>query len=143
MSATWILVADGTKARLFEIAEKDHSIVEVEDRFNPEGKASGRELSQERPQSVHDRFGPGRHSIEPHTGLRQKSAEVFARELNDVLERGRLDHRYKDVVLIAPAHFLGTLNATLNKHVRACVTAELPKNLTRVDAQTILAHLPN
>lgn len=142
MSATWVLVADGAKARLFAIAEKDNSIVEIEDRLNPEGTASGRELSRDRPPSTHDRFGHGRHNIEPHTGLRQKSAEVFARELNDALERGRLDHRYRKVVLIAPAHFLGTLNAALNKHVHACVIAELPKNLTQADAQTILAHLP-
>lgn len=142
MSATWILVADGAKARLFEIAEKDRSIVEVEDRLNPEGTANGRELSRDRPPTVHDRFGHGRHSIEPHTSFRQKSAETFARELSDMLERGRLDHRYGDVVLIAPAHFLGTLNAALNKHVRARVAAELPKDLTQADAQTILAHLP-
>jgi protein required for attachment to host cells len=143
MSATWILVADGAKARLFEISGKGHSIVEVEDRLNPEGAASGRELSRDRPPSTHDSFGHSRHSIEPHTSLRQKSAEAFARELNDVLEQGRLDHRYGNVVLMAPAHFLGTLNAALNKHVRACVRAELPKDLTQADVRTILAHLPD
>ena len=143
MSATWILVADGAKARLFAVAEKDRSIIEIEDRVHPEGTASGRELLQDRPPSTHDRFGHSRHSIEPHTSLRQKSAEVFARELSDVLERGRLDRRYREIVLIAPAHFLGTLKAALNKHIRACVTAELPKDLTQADARTILAHMPN
>jgi protein required for attachment to host cells len=143
MSTTWVLVADGAKARIFARSEGGSSIVEVEDRLNPEGAASGRELSRDGPPSVHDRLGHARHSIEAHTSLRQKSAEVFARELNDVLERGRLDHRYSDLVLIAPAHFLGTLNAELNKHVRACVTAELSKNLIRADARTIADHLPN
>lgn len=142
MSATWVLVADGAKARLFEVSAEGHSLVEIEDYFNPAGAASGRELSRDRPASTHDRFGHARHNIEPHTTLRKKSAEVFARELNEVLERARLDHRYGNVVLIAPAHFLGTLNAALDKHVRARVTAELPKDLTWADAKTILSHLP-
>lgn len=142
MSTTWILVADSVKARLFAVAEEDRSVAEIEDFLNPEGMAEGRELLQDRPPTTHDRFGHSRHAIEPHTSLRQKSAEVFARELNEALERGRVDHRYQNVVLIAPAHFLGTLNAALNKHVRARVTAELPKNLTRAGAQTIMAHLP-
>lgn len=143
MPVTWVLVADGAKARLFAVAEEGRSIAEIGDFFNPEGMADGRELLQDRPSTTHDRFGHGRHAIEPHTRLRQKSAEIFARELDKALERGRVDRRYQDVVLIAPAHFLGTLNAALNKRVRALVKAELPKNLTRADAQTVMAYLPS
>jgi protein required for attachment to host cells len=143
MSATWVLVADRAKARLFAVAREDDSIVEIRDFLNPQGRASGRELSRDRPPTSHDRFGPGRHAIEPQTSIEQKTAESFARELDAVLEHGRVDRSYRDLVLIAPAHFLGTLNAALNKHVRACVAAELPKNLTSADAQTILAYLPH
>lgn len=140
MSATWILVADRAKARLFAVDKEDRSIAEIEDFLNPGGR--GREPAQDRPPRTHDRMGQSRHAIEPHTSAEQKTIECFARELDAVLERGRAGHRYRDLVLIAPPHFLGALNAALGEQVRKCVVAELPKDLTSVSTQEILAHLP-
>lgn len=140
MSTTWILVADRAKARLFAINEEDHSIAEIEDFLNPEGR--GREPAQDRPPRTHDRFGNNRHAIEPRTSPQEKAIEFFAHELDAVLERGRTGHRFRDLVLIAPPQFLGALNAALDAKVRACVSAELPKDLTGADALEILSHLP-
>jgi protein required for attachment to host cells len=138
-SSTWILVADSAKARLFAM-EKDRSLTELKDFLNPDGR--GREPIQDRPPRTHDRFGDARHAIEPHTSAEEKSDQVFARELEAALERGRVDHRYHDLVLIAPPHFLGALKAALGEHVRTSVVAELSKDLTNADTTEILGHLP-
>jgi protein required for attachment to host cells len=140
MSTTWILAGDRAKARLFAFDEESRSITEVEDFLNPEGR--GREPAQDRPPRTHDRFGDSRHAIEPRTSPQEKAVEFFARELDAALERGRTGHRYRDLVLIAPPQFLGALHAALGEKVRACVVAELSRDLTSADAQEILAHLP-
>lgn len=142
MSTTWILVADRARARLFSLHPETKALEEVEDFINSEGRARARELQSDRPQSSHDRFGDSCHAIEPHTSAEDKSAELFARQLVRILERGRNEHRYRDLVLIAPPRFLGALNATVDVQVRACVVSEIAKEMTQADARTVLAELP-
>lgn len=140
MSTTWILAADRAKARLFSFDGDPDSITELEDFICPDWR--GRVPAQDRQPRTHDRQGASRHVIEPRTAPREKAEETFARELDSVLERGRVEHRYQDLVLIAPPQFLGALNAALGSHVRARVVAELPKGLVGADPRDILAHLP-
>jgi protein required for attachment to host cells len=140
MAPTWVLVADGAKARLLALDKTAHAVAEIEDFTNPD--ARGREPARDRPPRTHDRFGESRHAIEAHTTEREKTTRAFARELTDVLQRGHADHRYEDLILVAPPHFLGTLNAELDATVRDCVSLALPKDLTSADAKVILEHLP-
>jgi protein required for attachment to host cells len=139
MPTTWILAADRAKARLFAFDGAVGAISEIGTFANPEGR--GRHPAQDRLPRTHDRQGPGRHAIEPRTSNRDKTDDSFARELDAALERGRLDHRYRDLVLVAPPRFLGVLNAALGDKVRACVVAELPKGITSADKREIVAHL--
>jgi protein required for attachment to host cells len=101
-----------------------------------------RMLERDRPPRAHDRFGEGRHAIEPHTSSRDKASARFAGGLRSALERGRVDHRYGRLVLIAPPRFLGTLNATLDKQLDACVALRIAKDLTHSNAIVIGAALP-
>lgn len=140
--STWVLVADRARARLFGLHRGGRGLDEIGDFLNAEGRAAGRELSGERPPRTHDRFGPGRHAIEPQTTQREKTAEHFARQLDAVLEHGRVDHQYEDLVLIAPAQFLGTLTAALDDQVRARVVAEIPRDLTTAEPERIFDYLP-
>jgi protein required for attachment to host cells len=123
MQQTWILVADGVRARLFARSADGESLTELEDFINPEGRLPGHAIDQDRPPRVMERMGPVRHAMEPHTSAREKAAERFAQELNDVLERGRVEHLYERLILAAPPRFLGTLQHALGKQVLACVAA--------------------
>ncbi len=139
MVPTWVLVADGARARLLALDKAAHAVAEIEDFANPD--ARGREPARTRPPRTHDRLGDSRHAIEAHTSEREKTLKAFARELTAVLQRGHADHRYEDLILVAPPHFLGTLNAELDAQVRDCVSLALPKDLTSADTQVILEHL--
>jgi protein required for attachment to host cells len=139
---SWILVADRARARLFEWAGRDAKLVEIETFVNPDGRGPERNQTTDRPSRVHESMGATRHAIEPHTSLRDKSADQFARELDASLERGRTLHRYEHLVLVAPPQFLGVLRAALGKHVREHVAAEVPHELTTKGPEEILAHLP-
>lgn len=138
---TWVLVADGARARLLSLQAGEYTPRQIRAFSNAMGRMPGRELERDRPPRAYDRFGRGRHAIEPRTSTRDKCTARFAALLHSTLERGRVEHRYSDLVLIAPPHFLGLLNATLDKRVRARVALEMPKDLTHANAVTIGARL--
>jgi protein required for attachment to host cells len=112
---------------------------EMTDVPNPDGRRSGRELGEERNASTHDRMGPARHSIEPHTTVEDKVAERFAAVLADVLEEGRIAHQYASLVLIAPPRFLGQLREALTPQVRHGVVADVAKDLCGATPEAIRA----
>lgn len=141
MALTWVLVADGARARLLSLQEGEYVPRQIRAFSNAMGRMPGRELERDRRPRTYDRFGRGRHAIEPRTSTRDKCTARFAALLHSTLERGCVEHRYSDLVLIAPPHFLGLLNATLDKRVRARVALEMPKDLTHADAGTIGARL--
>ncbi|MGA9335609.1 MAG: host attachment protein [Rudaea sp.] len=141
MSTIWILVADQARARLFELCENGASLNELQDFVNPQGRAPEHDQGTDRPARVHESNGATRHAIEPHTSLREKSADRFARELRTVLERGRVEHRYEKLVLIAVPKFLGTLRATFGKPLQRCISDDIARDMTSLRPDEILDHL--
>lgn len=139
MSVTWILAADRAKARLFSAEDNGGAIAEIAGFVNLDQRAH--EAPRDRPPRTHDRRGSARHIIEPHIAPVEKASESFARTLEAVLERGRVDHRYGRLALIAPPRFLGVLRSMLNGKVRAYVVTEVPRNMTTAAPGQILACL--
>jgi protein required for attachment to host cells len=142
MTTTWILVADGARARLFESAVADGALTEVGCYANPEGRAGARRLTTDRPPTVNESVGPARHAIEPHTTAREKVTDRFAKNLSDVLSRGRCERRYARLILVAPPRFLGALHDHFDKPLRDTVVGEVRRNLTALPAAEIRARLP-
>ena len=142
MSTTWILVADGARARLFESAAAAPALAEIECFANPEGRAGTRKLSTHRLPTVNESVGPARHSIEPHTTPREKFTARFAKVLADALEQGRVTRRFEHLVLVAPPRFLGALNRQLHKPLRDCVVGEVRHDLTALPAAQIRDRVP-
>jgi protein required for attachment to host cells len=124
MSMTWIMVADEVRARLF--CRDRHGMVELED-FRSAQCAD--QDGAEAPPRVPWREAPG--ATCPQVDAGEPAGNRFARRLSQVLERGRLEHRYDDLVLVAPAAFLGTLTAALSKRVSGRVVRRIDKDLTR------------
>lgn len=142
MRHTWILVADGARARLFEVRGKHEPWNELACFTNPDGRAPGREATTERAPRVNESANAARHAIEPQTTLRDKSNDRFAHMINDALERGLHDHRYERLVLVAPPRFLGRLHRTLGKLLKGCVTGEIRHNFTSLRGEEIRARMP-
>lgn len=142
MSNTWVLVADSSRARLFEVASSDKSLSEVACYTNPDGRAPGRNATTDRLPRVNESVGGVRHAIEPHTSLREKSTDNFARSLCEALERGRQDHSYDRLVLVAPDRFLGALRGNFSKELSECVAGEIRHNLTALPVPELHSRLP-
>ncbi len=142
MQDTWVLVADGARARLFSLGAGAARLEEVGDFINAAMRMPGHLLERAPPPRVHDRFGEGRHVMDAHTPPRDKAAAQFAEFLKLQLERGHAQQCYRDLVLIAPPRFLGMLNTALGQRLREAVVLKVDKNLTRGSTAVIQAEMP-
>lgn len=141
MQPTWILVADRARARLFTPNADGDALDELKDFVNPDGRKPYKAYNYDKPPRTIESVGSARHAIEPKTTPEEKVAARFAHELNDVLERGRVDHSYERLILAAPPRFLGVLQKALGKQVRSCVVAQVDKDLSTMPAQEIQQQL--
>ena len=131
MNTTWILVADSARARLFE-ADEAGAFNELGCYTNAEARSGTRGQTTDRPPTVNESVGSARHALQPHTSAQEKAAGNFARELREVLDHARSNHRFTRLVLIAPSRFLGTLHTTFGKQLHDCIVAEFQRDLTKV-----------
>lgn len=138
---TWILVADGTQARLLYNDGPGRGIKPFFEEVLHGRNLPGREIMSDRPGRTFDSFGQGRHAKEPPSDPREVEKRRFAHELaamlDDALKRGKFDR----LVLVAPPKALGQLRAELSKPVRARVSAELGKDLTHLSVRELPQHL--
>jgi protein required for attachment to host cells len=134
---TWILVADEFRARLFTAQAHDGKLDEIADITHPEGRMHDREMTRGHLPTVQESVGNARHAIEPHTTLRDKEAQEFARELSDLLEHGRTTNAYDELMIVATPHFLGMLRSTIGKDVSRLMVKSVGKNATRSTPEEI------
>ena len=119
MNKTWIVVADRSEARFFELEKRDLKLVSTLE--NPEGRHRTREDS-DRPGRAFDSHGR-RHAFE-----RADTPQRFAKEIADALTHARLAGA-RSFVLVAEPGFLGTLRAALDPKDEAQVVGSVNKDL--------------
>ena len=136
MATTWIIAADESRARVLQVLDREQRLTEVDDLVNPGGRAQDRDLQTD----AEPRFN-GSQGGPPSDGERQgaveHSARTFAKEVGRYLDKARNEHRYDQLVLVAPPKFLGALRKELHKEVEKLVTEELPNDLSWFNAREI------
>jgi protein required for attachment to host cells len=150
MSTTWILIADGGRARLFEQERGARTFKPVAERDFVGARAQSREIASDRPGRTFDSSGRGqpgdvgshgRHAMEPGTDPQRYAEYEFARELRDHLQKAANEHRFDRLVLVAAPKILGDLRSLLPKPVQDTIVAEVNKDLTRTPTAELGAHL--
>lgn len=137
----WIIVADAANARIFSAETLSSTWSEISDLVHPESRQKISELYRDQPNVTSSSSRPGKDIIEPTTDLKEKEAEIFARQVSDHLEESHLKDEFHRLHLIAAPSFLGTLRPMLHKGVQQKVVTTLDKNLTKMDVDTIKGHL--
>lgn len=141
MSFTWVVVADSGKARFFSLEGRSEPMQEMEGMIHTEGRMRDQDEISDRQGGLAGGHGEGGHAFEAPTDLKQHEAEVFARQIADKLEHGRVNHAFNKLILVAPPAFLGTLRHILNEHVQELVSLSLDKNLVAESEAEIRGHI--
>lgn len=140
---TWILIADGGRARVLEATGIGHGLHEVEasEAANPTPPAHL--LGRAPPGRVYESVGHQRHGIEPRQDPHQALETSFACQLAATLDSALKRDAYDRLVVVAPARMLGDLRKALTPEVRNAVLAEVSKDLTKTPNDEIARHLEN
>lgn len=138
---TWILVADASRARLFENHRVQRTLELVFENDRPEQRDREAMRDSDRPGRVHERSGQVRHGMQAPTPARQRVREEFARELVERLRAGANEHSFDQLVLVAAPTMLGALRAELDEPLREQMIAELDKDLTKLSVDDLIDHL--
>lgn len=119
MDQTWIVIGDGSHARLFQannVSQPWHLLRTID-----------REHSREKTNRSDSHEDRGEHD--------------FARHLVGELESGRQSGTFGRLVLVAPATFLGQLRAELSSSLQTCVVKSLDKDYTQMPANELPTHI--
>ena len=141
MSGTWVVVSDSSRARLFSLENRSEPLVELDGMIHSEGRMRELDENSDRQGGIAGGHGEGDHTFEAPTDLKHHEAEVFARQIADKLENGRVNHEYHKLILVAPPAFLGALRHVLNQHIQDLVSHSVDKNLVSADETVIREHI--
>ena len=140
-TVTWILVADGATAKVFEHSGPHSGLKPVQGlKFEQEPLKAG-EIMADRPgRSISSMGSGGRSAIEytsdPVAVRERRFIENVAAELDRKLQQNSFDRL---IVVTAPTA-LGDLRPALSKGLKEKIMAELSKDLTNVPTPQLEAH---
>lgn len=124
-----LVVADGSRARLFSRSAWNQPLVLTDSHDNPAARVKTRELLAD---------GPGKtQTSDPLSSPGEIEEDRFAKRLAAQLTRHVHDGLYENLLLVASPRFLGSLRAELPRTTRDRVVLELPKNWTALSPAQI------
>ena len=136
MEPTWILVADSARARLFTVDRPRGPLTEHADYVNPADRLREQDLETDAP-------GRGGHyNMGGNNGTKAHYADRFAKDLAQVLQKGRAAGTFARLYVMAAPNFLGALRHVMDGHTAACVVESYAKDVVREKPDGIRRHLP-
>lgn len=123
---TWILVADAARARLFSAERRNGHLTEVAAMVHPASRTFG-------------------HNTPERETSHTKVADEFSHALAELLEEGRVEHQYDQLILVAPPKFLGRMRSAISGEVEKLVAESVGKDVTRAspdEIREVLSDLP-
>lgn len=141
MSSTWIIVADGSRARIFEEASSS-DLHERETLTHPESRMHEQDITSDLPGRTFDSSGEGRHAMGSKHEPKQHEKQEFAKQVADHLDKARTENRLANLIVIAAPAMLGLLRDAFSAETSKLVSAEVDKDLTQHSVQDIQQHLP-
>lgn len=138
---TWILIADSGRGRVLENLGPGKGMTEVAGLKFAADLPATHDLVDDRQGRSFESSGSTRHPLEPRSDPRERLKHDFlagiATEIDARLGQGGFDR----LVVVAPPHALGELRRLFTDRVRAVVSAELDKDLTKTPVLELPSHL--
>ena len=140
---TWILIADGARARVLQPKGSDHEMIEVEGLEFSGDHAATHEIVSDRQGRSFSSQGPGRSAMEAHSDPHRELKATFAHHLAEILARELSAGHFHRLILVAAPATLGDLRGALSDAVQKTIVGELASDLTKTPNNQIAGHLKN
>lgn len=138
---TWILVADGGRARVLTNSGPGKGMTQVEGLDFQDQHLRARDIDTDRPGRSYSSAGHGRSAIEPHSSPVEQREMAFVGKLAELLEARRSAGEFQRLVIVASPVALGELRGVMSEPLKAAIVATLPKDLTKVPTAELPKHL--
>jgi len=129
MKRIWILVANQAEAQIYSSDRPPGNLLLVDVLENKEGTSHPGDLVSDAPGRAFDSFGPGRHTMEPNTGVKEEQRRRFVKEMVERLQTGHTKNAFDTLVLLAAPAVLGVIRKTLTADLARIVIKEIPKDV--------------
>lgn len=136
---TWVLVADGTRARIF--SKKFKSLDNVMGQDFVRDNLKDREIYKDKPGRSFESANPTRHAYQPRTDWHEYNKQLFAKEICALLEKANQNAEFDELIVISPPKMLGGIRDYLDKQILPKITAEIPKDISKLSEHDLLQFL--
>ncbi|KQN70060.1 host attachment protein [Devosia sp. BK] len=140
-TVTWILIADGTQARVLEHHGPGKGLTTIKGLDWSIEPLQSQDIDSDKPGRGHSSGGSARSSMEPKTDPAQHREAEFVRSVAAVLDKKALEGAYDRLVVAAAPIALGNFRKVMSDHVKKTIVAELDKDLTNIPTPGIDKHL--
>lgn len=137
---TWIVIADGARARVLVNVGPGKGLQEVAGLELEQKPLKSTDIMADRPGRSHASTGHGRSAMEPPTDPVDKREADFIVSVAAMLDKQLSDKAFDRLILAAAPQALGNLRKSISSQVQKTVMAELAKDLTRVPNTDISKH---
>ena len=127
---TWVLVADGASARVFDFHAGQRSLHRVHAMDSEEARMKTSEIMSDNEGRRSDTGPNQRSTVGPADAQRHAKGE-FSQDVAAWLDKAAAEHRYEKLVLVAAPQMLGDLRKALSKPAAEKVMKEVAKDLTQ------------
>jgi protein required for attachment to host cells len=136
---TWLVVADGRRARIYSARRGDIGLTELHSLIGDARPTH--EIGTDRPGRVHESATSERHAMAPRVDWSRQAKQQFAGEVAALVNEGGLKKSYDRLIVVAPAEALGDLRKAFDRHALDRVGAEIEKDLTKLAPHELVNHL--
>lgn len=141
MCATCVVVAESSRARVFEMINPRTPMKELKDMVHTQSRIHEQKLTSDRPGRTFDRHGQGHHAMEQEVSVKEQEVQAFTGQLAEYLQTECGENEFEDIIIIAAPEFLGLLRKKLDRGTRKRVVREIDKNIVKKDEADIRKHL--
>jgi protein required for attachment to host cells len=139
----WIVVADANRARIFSAPTSslirnehcEHNLNLVQELGHHDSHKKMHDVISDKAGS--NNYGTFVGSSDP----KEADAANFAQNIAEYLEKNRNQHKYAEIVIVSPPHFMGLLKKHFSNAVEKLVTTYIDKDYTAENEKFLIEHL--
>ena len=138
---TWIVVADGAKARILLYTARLKGVQQIPDGEFHASHLPTHELVTDRQPRIHESVGAARHAVEPRIDPHKQREEQFLARLAAHLEGAGQRGEFEHLVVVAPATALGDLRKEFGPLLQKRLIAEIVHDYTHQSNDYVYQHI--
>ncbi|MGE0174137.1 MAG: host attachment protein [Oligoflexales bacterium] len=139
----WCVVANQSKARIYRQTSKDFNPMLIQEVLHPKGRLQNREIDSDAPgRSFQSWSGTEkRHALSTEESTHQHESKKFAAEIDELLKKGRVEHSFDELILMAEPRFLGMMLSELDQPTKRLLVEQVQKDIVQMTDHQIIQNI--